>query len=715
MTLPTVDVIHGTNSKPVATEALVADIQDEGLRGQLLVGYPVMASPEGRYAIDALYISPDLGLVCFDLIEGLELGDFARRQDDAYRRLYSKLLPHQQLVRRRELLTNISTLTYAPAITNPPHDDEHPVLNGSTLASHLTNLPRWEANAELYLTTVSAIQSITSIRRLGGSRQAVIPESRAGRLHDLENSIATLDQHQRRAVIETVNGVQRIRGLAGSGKTIVLALKAAYLHAQHPDWRIAVTFNTRSLKEFFKRLITIFSIAQTGEEPDWNMIRVLNSWGAPGGPDRDGIYHEFCAAHDLDYLDYNSARREFTFDEAFEGAVSNALSLAGERRQLYDAILVDEAQDFAPVFLKLCHSILREPKRLVYAYDELQNLTNLGLPSAQEIFGVDHNGSPLVTFDDDYPRQGQRDIILEKCYRNSRPILVSAHALGFGIYRRLPSANRPGLVQMFDRPELWEDVGYRVKSGQLALGESVRLTRTPDTSPRFLEDHSPAEDLVSFNQFEDEHSQAEWVAAQIEANLDKDELQHSDIVVINTNPLTTRKKLGLVRRALLDKSIRTHLAGVDTDPDVFRQPGSVTCTGINRVKGNEFAMVYVVNTQECHASGPNLSRIRNRLFTAMTRSTAWLRVTGIGPHMTSLIEEFNCVKEAAFELSFRYPTSAELKELTIVHRDMSETERRGLEKHRRSITELLEDAQQGRLFVEDLDEDDLAALRELIS
>ena len=31
---------------------------------------------------------------------------------------------------------------------------------------------------------------------------------------------------QSKAVIETVDGVQRIRGLAGSGKTIVLALKA---------------------------------------------------------------------------------------------------------------------------------------------------------------------------------------------------------------------------------------------------------------------------------------------------------------------------------------------------------------------------------------------------------------------------------------------------------------------------------------------------------
>ena len=62
---------------------------------------------------------------------------------------------------------------------------------------------------------------------------------------------------QSRAVIETARDVQRIRGLAGSGKTVVLALKAAYLHAQHPEWRIGVTFNTRSLSAQFEHSIGI--------------------------------------------------------------------------------------------------------------------------------------------------------------------------------------------------------------------------------------------------------------------------------------------------------------------------------------------------------------------------------------------------------------------------------------------------------------------------
>lgn len=69
---------------------------------------------------------------------------------------------------------------------------------------------------------------MTSIRAGKLKREPLNADSRGARLKRVDESIANLDQHQSQAVIETVDGVQRIRGLAGSGKTIVLALKVAY-------------------------------------------------------------------------------------------------------------------------------------------------------------------------------------------------------------------------------------------------------------------------------------------------------------------------------------------------------------------------------------------------------------------------------------------------------------------------------------------------------
>lgn len=714
MTNETLTIARGVTTKPVATDNLITNLLSFKIEGRLFTGYPVIASPDGPHTIDALLLSPRIGLVCFDLVEGTDIGNFQERQDNSFNQLHAKLLRHKELVKGRKLLIEIHTITYAPAIADPPTDNEYLILNQSSIKSNMHRLTSSEATHDTYEKALSAIQNITAIRKTGNTRYISNPSSRGAKLLGIEDSISTLDRLQSSAVIETVAGVQRIRGLAGSGKTIVLALKAAYLHARNPNWKIAVTFHTRSLKDHFTRLINSFMIEHTGEEPDWNNLQVINSWGAPGSPDRDGIYHQFCKLHGIDYYNLTSARSKYGQGNEFHKVVTAATETVDQPKPTYDAILVDEAQDFSPAFLLLCYYMLKEPKRLVYAYDELQNLTDEGLPPVEDIFGLEE-GRPRVTFKSmTNSLEGKRDIILEKCYRNSRPVLVTAHCLGFGIYRDPPAGSSTGLVQMFAHPELWTDIGYKLKDGHLAFGKQVALGRTSDTSPTFLEDHSPVEDLIIFKKFDDEKSQAEWVAEQIKDNLSSGELRHKDIVVINTNPISARTKLGKVRKALLRHEIHAHLAGVDTSPDVFFRDESITCTGIYRAKGNEAAMVYVINGDECHTSSANLSLIRKRLFTAITRSKAWVRVTGIGTDMEYLMTEYSRVKDTDFSILFRYPTQTELNHLTIIHRDISEEEEEEINIRRQSISELVQDLKAGRAFIQDFDEKDLKALRNLL-
>jgi len=681
-----------------------------------MTGYPIIGTAEGRHPIDALLVSPEKGIVVFDLVEGPDPGDFGSRQDDSANKLEARLKTYRELMKRRNLLITIHTVSFAPGIANIRRfPDDYTLTNEATLADILDALD-WENKDEhVYRTALSAIQSISTIRRSRSKRSVLKANSRGDKLKRLEDSIATLDNRQSKAVIETVKGVQRIRGLAGSGKTIVLALKAAYLHIQHPDWRIAITFNTRSLKGQFRNLINNFSVEQAGEEPDWTQVRIVNAWGAPGGSDRSGIYYEFCRAHDLQYFDLRSARMAFAQGREFAGACDNALSQMQKQKSLYDAILVDEAQDFPPVFLRLCYEMLNDEKRLVFAYDELQNLSGESLPAPEEIFGRMADGTPRVHFEAPHGTDARQDIILEKCYRNSRPVLTTAHALGFGIYRK-PVKKGNGLVQMFEHAHLWKEIGYELVEGELKDGQSVVLRRTEDTSPLFLEDHSPIDDLIQFHQFENEQEQADWLVEQIERNLEEDELLHDDIVVINPDPLTTRSQVGKIRRRLLDMGINSHLAGVDTDPDIFFRSGfsSVTFTGIYRAKGNEAGMVYILNAHDCDSAGRNLARIRNRLFTAITRSKAWVRVLGIGEGMKHLTKEFQTLKQKGFELRFRYPTQAERNQLMLIHRDMTSADRKRVESGKQNLARLFEDLESGRVYMEDLDPDLLDKLRQLL-
>jgi len=712
-----ITIVQGTTKKPVSSQRL-ADFfaRQNKYDGFLYIGYPIIGTSEGPYPIDALLVSRDKGLVVFSLVEGRDMAGAAETQDDSYNKLESKLRAHKTLMQGRNLQVPIYPVNFAPARDDAANlsSEEYPVCNEANLEVWLDNCG-WDDPSH-YEALVAVIQAISTIRKGRKKRDVQKTDSRGAKLKRLEDSIANLDNLQGRAVIETVDGVQRIRGLAGSGKTIVLALKAAYLHAQHPDWKIAVTFNTRSLKGQFRQLINTFTIEQTNEEPDWDNIQIIHAWGAPGGGERNGLYYSFCQSHGVEYHDFGSAKRKFGQGKEFESVCQKALDECPNPTGIYDAILVDEAQDFPPSFLRMCYELLKPEKRLVYAYDELQNLSSQSLPSPEEIFGKHADGTSRVRFSPNQPGKPQQDVILEKCYRNSRPVLVTAHALGFGIYRTPDADVGTGLVQIFDHNQLWLEVGYEVTGGDLADGSEVTLSRSQESSPAFLEDHSPAEDLIQFHCFKSKEEQAQWVANAVRSNLSEDELRPDDIVVINPDPLSTRDAVGPIRKQLFELGVNSHLAGVDTSPDVFfdADSESVAFTGIFRAKGNEAGMVYIINAQDCYSSFGNMAGVRNRLFTAITRSKAWVRVLGVGKSMQALMGEFEQVKGNAFSLSFRYPTEDERKHLNIVNRDMTEDERRRVRKKKDDFAQLLDDLEAGRVYPEDLGADQLKRLRALL-
>ena len=714
-----IEVVEGTSQKPASSSQLVGLLRNlPSVSGQLFVGYPIVGTPEGPHRIDALLVSANKGIVVFDLIEGTDTNNYAWRQDDSANKLEARLKTHSELMDRRRLRIPIHTISFAPGVSNPRQSAEadYPIENGNSIRQKVESFSWPNNDIHVYRSTLSALENISTIRHTRTKRTVSRDDSRGAKLKRLEDSIATLDNTQSKAVIETVEGVQRIRGLAGSGKTIVLALKAAYLHAQHPDWRIAVTFYTRSLKEYFRRLINNFSLEQTGREPDWDNLTVVNSWGAPGGFNRDGIYYNFCREHDIEYLDFRTAKKMFPFGDVFSHVCERAISEVRDSKPLFDAILVDEAQDFSPAFLRLCYAWLREPKRLVYAYDELQNLSGESLSSPEDIFGRASDGSPVVQFDDPDHNGPRQDIILQKCYRNSRPVLVTAHALGFGIYREASRQNETGLIQLFDNAQLWTEVGYEIRDGALEDGHPVSLQRIDDPSLRFLENHSSTDDLVQFIHFDTEEEQTTWLAREIQGNLEEDELRHDDIIVINPNPRTTQRRVAPVRKLLLDMGINSHLAGVDTSPDSFFQADRnlVTFTGVYRAKGNEGGMVYVINAQDCHTVAGNLATLRNRLFTSITRSRAWVRVLGIGDDMKEIMGEYQRLKNQDFQLSFIYPSAKEREQLRIIHRDMTTEERKRVLNRRRNAIELVGDLEAGNILLEDLDEDVVNRLKSLL-
>jgi len=200
----------------------------------------------------------------------------------------------------------------------------------------------------------------------------------------------------------------------------------------------------------------------------------------------------------------------------------------------------------------------------------------------------------------------------------------------------------------------------------------------------------------------DVKAEATWVADQITTNLTKDELEPSDIVVIFSNPLSVDRDSGPLRAMLHRKGIQSHVTGVTRSTDEFFIQDSVAISGIYRAKGNEAAMVYVVGSQYCYGSWGSSIRNRNILFTAMTRSRAWVRVSGTGDSFQRLAAEWKQVVENDFQLSFRVPTDKEREQMRQIHRDRTGDELMKIKKSNRSLEEVAALIESRELTLEDI-------------
>jgi superfamily I DNA and RNA helicase len=348
--------------------------------------------------------------------------------------------------------------------------------------------------------------------------------------------------------------------------------------------------------------------------------------------------------------------------------------------ELFDAVLVDEAQDLPQPFFRLVYAFAKEPKRVVWAFDELQNLSESTMPTTDEMFGLKADGRPRVALSGN--GGARTDIVLPVCYRNTPWALTLAHALGFGIHREA------GFVQYFHNSEQWLTAGYEVLSGLLEPGRNVVIRRSAASIPPYFPLLLRPEDAVVCQVVADVDAQAEWVAAEVKSNIEQDELEHDDVLIVLANSLTAKKRAPRVMDALIRHGLASHLVGETASADEIFQQRSIAITHIYRAKGNEAPMVYVLDAHEC-ANGFELRRLRNTLFTAITRSRAWVRLCGYGDEMVALANEVRAVSDAEYNLRFRVPTPDEISRLRSIHRDLAPSERQRKDELKRAAEKFL--------------------------
>ena len=582
---------------------------------------------------------------------------------------------HSRLVRSRILRQDrTTTVVKINTVIMEANSDGEIDLTNQNLSSYVCK--SYEAFEELLdeisgnpITDIQAdeVRSVVEgAKALSRPQQRIVASDKeqplAAAMAKLESEISNFDQKQRRIALIDVGGPARIRGLAGCGKTVILAMKAANLHRDDPNAKILLTFFTKSLRNTIKTLVTKFYRLYSDSDPNWKKLHIRHGWGGSTIP---GVYSEACVRAEHNRLTFPQAQRvaaKTSGMTAFAAACEDLLKNT-RNMEYYDHVLIDEGQDFPDSFYRLAYRLTKGPrdfKRIIWAYDELQDIMNVKIRQPQELFGCDENGVSYVDLDRSskhVPLGGTNDAVLSKTYRNQGTILVTAHAMGFGVYG--------GIVQLLESREHWEDVGYDVLSkNDLNTGDQVLVERPARNSPVKIDtvDKFKLVDWFIGNSISNE---VEWAVQMIEKFV-KSGLSPEEILVIAMDDRYAKSYLKNISSGLSNLGISSNniIADPYNEPPFVIQD-RVTLSTVYRAKGNEAAAVFAVGIDAVRTASRSG---RNKIFTAFTRTKAWLRVSGIGQNAQSIIDELEEAITNSPKIQFVMP---DMKEVETIQRGFS--------------------------------------------
>lgn len=579
--------------------------------------------------------------------------------EQTFSQIYSKLIKSKALrAKRNALKVEVIPILFLPLLNKGSYEesDEFEYLKDlSDLKEFLSeNVLSEVMDLSVFKETVAIIEGSKGIIKPPERVLSDVEKQFKGAiLQDLELEVANFDMDQKRAALNMIDGPQRIRGLAGSGKTIILTWKAALMHLENPDAVIIYTFYTKSLYQVIKQLITRFYRQYSDIDPNWDKIQILHAWGGRNMP---GVYYNICNENGERAIPFSEARKlgRNPFNEICKVLESKNLKI------MCDYLLIDEAQDSPIYFYRLCRKITRN-SAVVWGYDECQNILDVEIQDTVETFGRDQDGQPYVDLS---AIDGLRnDVVLHKCYRNPRNILVLGFALGMGIY------NEP-ILQMLENNDHWEDLGFKVNSGDSSAGSKMVVERLLENSPMTLDQKNNENIKVKiFENSRNVNQECQFIIESILEDI-KRGLLPEDILVISLDDINTPMYFNLIEKNLIDSGVKVfNIQKAPYNTKVFKQKDHVTLSTVYKAKGNESASVYIFGIDSTFSSRNSITN-RNKIFTAITRSKCWLTITGLGPHGKNFKEEVDKALAKAPYLEFNMPVLDSLKQF---QRDMSDS------------------------------------------
>jgi len=203
-------------------------------------------------------------------------------------------------------------------------------------------------------------------------------------IDDQQNILKAFDERQEKCAMNVGEGHRILFGVAGSGKTLILMTRARLLAKQNPDAQILLTCYNRALADWIAGLLK-----------DFPNVTVTN-------------FHRWGVQHQIPFSNRS--------DSEYGAALLARLEDGARDSRRFDAILVDEAQDFEPNWFSCLLAAMkdRENGDLLIVADAAQGLYRRSKISWKSL-GIKASG-----------RSHSQIYDLDRNYRNSSEILTLA-------------------------------------------------------------------------------------------------------------------------------------------------------------------------------------------------------------------------------------------------------------------------------------------------
>ncbi|MCT2534762.1 AAA family ATPase [Aquibacillus koreensis] len=393
-------------------------------------------------------------------------------------------------------------------------------------------------------------------------------------LHDIK----TMDLHQENLAKQLGDKNRLIRGVAGSGKTLILASRAKMLSRQHPDWKILILCynvslaqNIRQMMEhMFEEQADLFDFVDENKEK--NNVEVFN-------------FHAWL---------YNKLRIKPQDIPSIVEKLKNKEAILPQ----YDAILIDEGQDFEAEWFTLVSNLLNpETKSLLLVEDRAQEIYKRKRSYVQDT-GLDFRG---------------RSKVLSINYRNTAQIVKFA----WDFYQKNSALKNKVVEKDFQ--------------GEIIAPKSTRR-KGPD----------PA--IIQASSFKHEIRQVSKIIHRLhkEKQVPYDEM----LILYRVKNSKSTNYIQTIQNKLADEGIPYYwlTQNRDSKNNFQKNDGKLKISTIESSKGLDFQAVFIVNVDNMpFALEDDVEREVSLLYIAMTRAQNYLSISYSGE--SEFTQYFEKVKE----------------------------------------------------------------------